>query len=299
MSKILISGGSGLLGAHLVPFLEAKGFMPAILSRDKSNVDKAIYHWDLSKANIDVESLQGASAIIHLAGAGIAEKAWTSKRKKEILESRVKSSELLFDTLKKTNHGIKTIISASAVGIYGDGGEDLKTEDSAIDKGFLQETCVAWEKSVRCFEELGIRVVILRIGVVLAKNGGALPQMALPIKLFVGAPLGSGKQFISWIHIDDLCGIITYVLMNEEINGVFNAVSSIPLSNKDFYKVLASNLSRPLWPVSVPSFLLQIILGEKSEIILHGQKVSNAKIRMAGYKFKYVSLNEAIASFNL
>jgi len=294
MNNIIITGGSGLLGSHLLPFLESKKFVPAILSRKIRKDDSNFYAWDPESDKIDLSVLNGASAIIHLAGAGIADKSWTDKRKKEILDSRVKSAELLFETLKNNPHTIRTIVSASAVGIYGDGGDEWKTEESSIDHGFLQDTCRAWEESVQRFKELGIRVVILRIGVVLAKDGGAYPQMALPIKFFAGAALGSGEQYISWIHIDDLCRMITYALKNEKTQGVYNAVSSQPVTNREFYRVLANNLNRPLWPFNVPASMLNIILGKKAEIVLSGQRVCNKKVLSTGFEFNFNNLPEVI-----
>ncbi len=294
MNKIIITGGSGLLGSHLLPFLETKNFVPAILSRKSNKDDSNFYTWDPEAGKIDVSVLNGASAIIHLAGAGIADKAWTAKRKKEILDSRVKSAELLFETLKSNSHTIRTIVSASAVGIYGDGADEWKTEESAIDHGFLQDTCRAWEESVQRFKELGIRVVILRIGVVLAKDGGAYPQMSLPVKFLAGAALGSGEQYISWVHIDDLCRMISYALETEKTTGVYNAVSSQPVTNSEFYRVLADKLNRPLWPFNVPASLLNIILGKKAELVLDGQRVSNKKVLSTGFEFNFNNLPEAI-----
>ncbi len=297
MEKILLSGGSGLLGTQLASFLESRQYATAILSRKKG--DRSSYHWDPAAGKMDEVALDNCFAILHLAGAGIADKRWTAQRKKEILDSRTKSTDLLFEALRNNKHRIETIVSASAIGIYGDGRDEWKTEKSEIGEGFLEDTCRAWEKSVRRFEELRIRVVILRIGIVLAKEGGALPVMALPVKLFAGSPLGSGKQFISWIHIDDLSRIFLHALDNKEMRGVYNAVASSPVRNKEFYQVLSKNLRRPLWPLHVPSFLLKRLLGEKAELVLQGQRVSNKKLTDSGFSFNYTELSKAIASFHL
>ncbi len=299
MQKILLSGGTGLLGSHLVQFLKSRRYETSILSRKGEREGSGFFHWDPAQRKIDIQAFEGCSAIIHLAGAGIADKRWTDQRKKEILESRVKSTDLLFETLRINAHTIDTIVSASAIGIYGDGGEEWKHEKSEIDNGFLQDTCTAWEKAVLRFEDLGIRVVILRIGIVLAKDGGALPQMALPVKLFVGAPLGSGRQFISWIHIDDLCRIFLHTFEQKEMRGIFNAVSSNPVTNKEFYKVLAGNLHRSIWEFNVPAAVLKFILGERSEIVLNGQRVSNQKLITTGFDFNYKNLNKAISSLTV
>jgi uncharacterized protein (TIGR01777 family) len=296
MQKILLSGGSGLIGTHLTSYLKSVGYDTAVLTRAKSDPERGFYHWDPASGVIDQNALNACSSIIHLAGAGIADKVWTPKRKREILESRIESTQLLFESLKRGSHRISTLISASAIGIYGDGGDELKTEESKIDRGFLQDTCLQWEKQAERFTDLGIRLVILRIGVVLTNKGSALPQMSLPVKLFLGAPLGTGRQYISWIHIDDLCRIFQHAIEIDSMKGVYNAVASEPKTNKQFYRSMAKELNRPLWPVHVPTFVLKLILGEKSEIVLSGQKVSNEKLLETDFKFAYKNCEEALAS---
>lgn len=296
MQKILLSGGSGLIGTHLTSYLKSVGYDTAVLTRAKSDPERGFYHWDPASGVIDQNALNACSSIIHLAGAGIADKVWTPKRKREILESRIESTQLLFESLKRGSHRISTLISASAIGIYGDGGDELKTEESKIDRGFLQDTCLQWEKQAERFTDLGIRLVILRIGIVLTNKGSALPQMSLPVKLFLGAPLGTGRQYISWIHIDDLCRIFQHAIEIDSMKGVYNAVASEPKTNKQFYRSMAKELNRPLWPVHVPTFVLKLILGEKSEIVLSGQKVSNEKLLETDFKFAYKNCEEALAS---
>ena len=283
------------MGTHLSHFLSSRRLESSILSRRKTNENSGVYHWDPEQDAMDLRAFENCSAIIHLAGAGIADKRWTEKRKKEILDSRVQGSNLLFKSLKNSKHRIKTVVAASAVGIYGNGGDEWKVEESNIGSGFLPDTCRQWETSIRQIEELGIRLVILRIGVVLAKDGGALPQMALPVKLFLGASLGSGKQYISWIHVDDLCRIFLEVVEKESLEGIYNAVSSDPVSNKEFYIALAEKLERPLWPINVPSFIMKLILGEKAEIVLQGQRVSNAKLLNSGFDFNYKTISQAFS----
>ncbi len=283
-----------MIGESLDQFLESQNYSTAILTRSQKKEGGKFFHWDPENEIIDPEAIRGCTSIIHLAGANIADKSWTPERKKEIKESRSKSADLLFKTLKQNQHSVKTIISASATGFYGDAGEEWQTEESKSGVGFMAETCVEWEKSILKFKELGIRVVILRIGMVLSKQGGALSTMSLPVKLFLGAPIGTGKQFISWIHIDDLSKLFVHVLENESISGTYNAVSSKPIINADFYKVLAQHLKRPLWPFNVPTFLMRLMLGEKADIVLHGQKVSNKKIKEAGFKFDCEELKDAL-----
>lgn len=296
MSSILITGGTGLIGSHLIPLFEAAGHHVSLLSRTKASVAIQTFQWDPERGYIDPTALLNTDTIINLAGAGIADKRWTNSYKRKILQSRVNSANLLYETLKNTNHSVKTVISASAVGYYGDTGETWVDEAAHPIDNFLGTTCVQWEKTVRQIESLGIRVVILRIGVILAKNGGALPAMSLPVKLFLGAPLGTGNQYIPWIHIDDLCSIFSFAVQNEKLHGVFNAVAPGPVQNKFFMKQLARVLKRPLWPFPVPEFLMRMILGQKADIVLNGQRATCEKIRLAGYKFKTTDLDTALRS---
>ncbi len=291
--KILITGGSGLLGNHLTELLLEKNHRVAILSRNKADNQNS-FHWNVENKFIDPKAFEKTDTIIHLAGAGIADKRWTVKRKTEIIDSRVKSAELLFEKLKSTSHQVKIFISASAIGIYGDCGDEWMDETHSSTSDFLGETCTQWEASANKFSEIGIRVVILRIGIVLAKDGGALPQMAQPIKLLVGSPLGSGKQFMSWIQIDDLCSAFLKAVEDEKMIGVYNAVAPVPVTNKEFVKALAKVLNRPFLPIRVPGFVLKLILGEKAKIVLDGQRVSAKKIRDAGFRFQFEKVEDAL-----
>ncbi len=244
---------------------------------------------------MDPNALSGVDTIIHLAGSGIADKWWTSTYKKEIISSRSLSARLLFDTLKKTpGHTVRTFISASGVGYYGDSGAAWVDEMFRAKEDFMGMVCTEWEKAAHEFESLGIRVVIFRTGIVLAKDGGALPELAKPVRLFAGAPLGDGKQYLSWIHIEDLCRIYAFAISNEKLFGTFNAVSPRPGTNKDFTKEVASILNRPVWPFNIPSFLLKMILGEKAAIVLEGQRVSSEKIRLAGFEFLHSDLSKTL-----
>jgi uncharacterized protein (TIGR01777 family) len=292
--NILISGGSGFLGSHLIPLLKSNGKKVAVLSR-KIIPSLNSYLWNPEKHTIDLNCFNGTGTIIHLAGAGIADKRWTESYKKEIIESRVKSAGLLFDKLRSNAHSVHTIISASAVGYYG------HTNDVWVDEGFhapedfMGSTCIEWEKSIRQFETLGIRVVIFRIGLVLDKKNGILPVISKPVKWFAGAPLGNGSQYMSWIHIDDLCRLFLFATGNKNIHGVFNAVATGPVTNKIFMQKIAKALHRPLLPVGVPAFLLKLFLGEKADMVLNGQRVTNEKIRMAGFSFQHTDLDSSLS----
>lgn len=294
MHSILITGGTGLIGSHLIPRFEAEGNSVAILSRGGKQKGVPSFSWDPDAGTIDPQALDNVNTIIHLAGAGIADKRWTKSYKQRILDSRIKSAETLFHCLKNNRHNIKTIISASAVGYYGDTGDTWVDEDAHPIDTFLSTTCVKWENAIRKFEALGIRVVIFRIGVILERKGGALPVMAMPVKLFVGAPLGSGKQYIPWIHMDDLCSMFSFAVRNEKLHGVFNACAPGPVPNAFFIQQIGKILHRPIWPIAVPSFVLRLILGEKADIVLNGQRTSSEKIRMAGFRFKHTDVQVAM-----
>jgi uncharacterized protein len=294
MNTILITGGTGLIGSHLIPRFEAEGKIISVLSRTPKHKAIATFQWDPDANQIDTAAFENVNTIIHLAGAGIADKRWTPSYKKKIVDSRVKSTDLLYRTLKTQKHSVRTFISASAVGYYGDTGDSWVDENTHPIDDFLGTTCVQWEKSVRQMETLGIRTVILRQGVILDRKAGALPTMAKPVRLLLGARLGSGDQYVPWIHMEDLSSIFSFAVNNEKMHGVFNAVAPGPIPNKYFMKAIAKTLGKPLWPIGVPAFALRMILGEKADIVLNGQRVSSEKIRMAGYKFKHTDVMEAL-----
>lgn len=294
MKKVIISGGSGLIGSKLTDLLKAQGHGVFLLSRDPDKKNANYIYWDPVRSILEPGVFQYCDTLIHLAGAGIGDKRWTSIRKREIIESRVKSTELLFEKLKGEKHQVKTIIAASAIGYYGDSGNEWLGEEAPGDQSFLSSTCKEWEKANSRFEELGIRLVILRIGFVLSGRGGALPLMSLPVKLFAGTALGRGNQYISWIHIDDLCRIFLHAMNNESMKGIYNAVAPQPLTNHQFFKILAEKLKRPLWPFNIPSFLLRTILGEKADLVLHGQRVSGRKLSETGFECRYKDLKDAL-----
>jgi uncharacterized protein (TIGR01777 family) len=293
---VLITGGSGLIGTNLSELLIGEGYNVNHLSRTKTGKEKyKTFTWDIEKGVIESEAVQSADYIVHLAGANIAAKRWTDKRKKKILESRTESSDLIYSKLAEGNHHVKAVISASGVGIYGAyTGDTLLTEESNFGNDFLAEVSKKWEAGIERIQTLGIRVVRLRIGIVLAKEGGALPKLLQPIKFGVGAPLGSGNQYYSWIHIYDLCRIFQEAIKNESMQGAYNAVAPNPLTNKDFTKVLASKVGRPLILPNIPSFAMKMILGELSNMVLGGNKVSSKKIKSEGFKFTFNDFGEAL-----
>jgi uncharacterized protein (TIGR01777 family) len=295
MHKILIAGGTGFLGQHISSYLRKEGNLISILSRKSGGPDT--YIWDVKKGHVDERAFAGVDTIINLAGAGLADHRWTDSYKKEIIDSRVDSARLIFDTLKRIpNHSVKTYISASAVGYYGECGDAWVDEMFRAKEDFLGSVCSAWEKAAHEFESLAIRTVILRIGFVLANDGGALPVMSRPIRLFAGSPLGTSKQYLSWIHVDDLARIFSFAVTQEKLHGTFNSVSTKPVTNKELLKEIANVLHRPLWPVNVPPFVLKMLLGEQAAIVLEGQRVSNEKLRLAGFELKHIDLHAAIKS---
>lgn len=275
-----------------------QGYEVAHLSRspDKFSHYKT-FRWDINKSYIDDSAINYADYIIHLAGAGLADEKWTNERKREILRSRVASTQLLLDSLRKTKHHVKGFISASGISIYGDAGDQLMSEESTYGEDFLAEVCKAWEAAAWQFKDLGIRTVILRTGIALSDKGGALPQIARPVKMMAGAPLGSGKQYMSWIHIDDLCRLYIRAIEDTHFEGVYNAVAPHPVTNNEFTKALAEAMHRPLVLPKVPSFALNLMLGEMSNVILTGQRVSANKVMQTGFTFEYNYLDEALESF--
>jgi uncharacterized protein (TIGR01777 family) len=292
--KILITGASGLVGSRLTEMLLQKGYQVSHLGRTKKEGAVKSYVWNVDRGEFDTEALVGVDAIIHLAGAGVADKRWNEKRKKEILESRTKSSELLFETLKKGNHSVKAVVSASAIGYYGfclD--ERIFHEESNPGTDYLAQVTKQWEQSVDKITSLNIRVAKLRIGIVLSDKGGALVEMAKPIRLGVGAALGTGKQYLSWIHIDDLCAMFIKAAEDEQLHGAYNAVCDW-ITNAAITKSIAHVLNKPLLLPPVPGFVMNLIVGEMAVMVVNGSKVSSEKIRQTGFTFQYPELSEAL-----
>jgi uncharacterized protein (TIGR01777 family) len=291
--KVLISGGSGLVGSRLTELLKDQGFKVAWLVRKGSQSPLRQFFWNLKEGSIDPEATEWADHIIHLAGASVAEGRWTASRKEEIVSSRTESTKLLYNTLKNHPHQVKSFISASAMGFYGDTGDSLINESAPKGEGFLSHTVEVWEKEVVAIAQLGIREARIRIGIVLTPKGGALPEMMMPIKLGLGSALGSGKQYMSWIHIDDLCALFIESIKNEQYQGPINASTSQPITNKVFMKTLAKTMGKPFFMPSVPTFALKLILGEKAMIVTSGCRMDNQKLTDYGFYFQYDNLESA------
>ena len=286
MHKILITGGSGLVGRRLTKLLKKNNYNVVVLSRNPKKENE--FKWDVSKSYIDKKALENIDFIIHLAGAGIAEKRWTRNRKKIIIDSRVQSADLLFKEVDKQN--LKGFISASGIGYYGaQTSSKIFTENDDSGNDFLSDVCFKWEKAATQFKNKNTFVTILRTGVVLSKNGGALEKMKTPII----SAIGSGKQYLPWIHLDDLCKIYLYAI-EKEINGIYNAVSVEHITNKDFSKKLAKVIKRPFLNFNVPAFVLKIALGELSKILLEGSRISSKKIEKSGFSFRFKNLDKAL-----
>lgn len=300
MKRVLITGGTGLVGSRLSELLTEKGYEVAHLSRTAhaANSNYKTYQWDLKMGFIEDEAITSSDYIIHLAGASLTDGWWTDERKKAILESRTKSADLLIDKLEALKHPLKAFVSASAVGFYGNRGDNLMQEQDEPGKGFLSEVCEAWERSVQPVTRLGIRLVINRIGVVLSTKGGALIQMEKPLKFGMGTYLGNGRQYYSWIHIDDLCRIFIKSIEDDSMKGVYNAVSPNPVRNKDLVDALEKVLDKPAITAPTPSILLRFLLGEMASIVLDSTKVSSDKIEEKGFVFDHAWLEEALTDLH-
>ncbi len=294
--KVLITGGTGAIGSQLCDFLSEQNFEVSILSRSKNKNSKyPTYLWDYEHSLIDKQAFEQCDYIIHLAGAGIADKRWTQERKKEIRNSRVKTTALLYKSLSNTNHKVKGIISASAVGYYGQITTPLNfKEEDPPGNDFVASVCKAWEAEVNRFNELSIRTVNLRIGIVLMKKGGALEKMTQPFRWNVGAPLGNGKQIVPWIHISDLNQIVIQALMTSQMEGAYNCCAPDAVNNATFSEQIANTLGKSIWLPHVPSFILSLLLGNRAVLLTEGSRVSAKKILNTGYVFNYPKLQQAL-----
>jgi uncharacterized protein (TIGR01777 family) len=298
MSKnVLLTGGSGFIGKELTALLISHGYSVSILTRTERKPSKDItyYKWNIENNYIDEASVLKADYIIHLAGEGIASKKWTDKRKKEIIDSREKPIELIYSVLKKNNKSLDAFISASAVGIYGAfTSETICTEETPAANDFLGATCQKWEAATECIKSLGIRTVIIRTGLVLGKDDGFLKKLVPIFKYGFGSIVGTGKQYMPWIHIDDLCSIYLLAITNTNMNGAYNAAVTDDTTNAIFSKALANVYGYFIWLPKIPAFVVRLITGEMGKIILTGQRVSSIKIENAGFKFKYSNLKPAL-----
>jgi uncharacterized protein len=295
--KVLITGGTGLIGKNLTAMLLKRGYEVALLSRKKEHIDGVkVFEWDIEKDYLEEGALENTSYLIHLAGAGVAEKRWTKERKKVITESRTKSIELISSHLQKTGNRPKAFVSASGISYYGeDTGNRHHIEESPAGNDFLSHVTLEWEKAAETIAELGVRTVKLRTGIVLSHEGGALKEMALPARFGLGAPLGSGKQWISWIHIDDICRMYVEAMENESWEGPYNAVASSPVTNKDLTKEICKVLHRPQWLPNVPSFALRVVFGEMANVVLGSSYVVNWRVQKeTNFSYKFPELRTAL-----
>lgn len=305
MATVLITGGTGMVGRHLTQLLVVKGYEVIIVSRTPStkrpHAKVAYALWDIDKQEIDAEALAKADHIIHLAGAGVADKKWTEERKQEIVESRTKSSATIATALQQLPNKVQTVISASAIGWYGaDTQESLTkgfTENAPADTEFLGETCRLWEQSIEPVAQLGKRLVKLRIGIVLSNDGGALVEFKKPLQFGIAGILGSGKQVVSWVHIEDLCRLFVYAIENPNLHGAYNAVATNPITNKQLTITLAKITRSSFYiPMHVPTFVLKMMLGELSVEVLKSATVSNKKILDTGFTYTYPTIIDALKS---
>ncbi|OBW41211.1 Epimerase family protein [Chryseobacterium sp. MOF25P] len=291
---VLITGASGAIAKALSKKIE-KDFAVRFLTRKKKAENE--FEWNLENNTIDERAFENISHIIHLAGANISEKRWTEDRKKELISSRVDSAKLILNTLKKKNLKLRSFISASGINFYGTKTTDkIFIENDAPGNDFLSEVVMVWEKAADEFKRQNVaeRVVKIRTAVVLSKNEGALAKMMTPIQFGVGSPLGSGKQYMPWIHIDDICSIYEFALKNPEIEGSYNASAPQHTTNENLTKLIAKVLNKPLLMPNVPSFILKLIFGELADALLEGSRASSEKIMKAGFEFQFPDLKMAL-----
>jgi len=297
MSKILIAGGTGLVGTRLSQLLNEKGEEVVHLSRKKNkSALYPTYVWDTEKGTIETEAFQGVDYVINLAGAGIADRLWTSSRKKILIDSRVKGTALLSKYIKQLEQPPKAFLSAAAIGIYGDRGDEVLTEDSAIGtKGFMVKCCVEWEDAIQLLAaETGIRTLAFRIGIVLSTKGGALPKMLLPLKFFTASYFGNGAQWYSWVHIDDVCQMFIKGMEEETMAGIYNATTTNPLTNKDLTKRMVKALGKRALVMPAPKATLRMGMGEMADVVLNSNKILPKRLENIGFSFQFTTFEEAV-----
>ena len=291
--NILVTGAGGLIGTALVSSLIASGHEVTRLVRGQPKPGEKAAHWDPMAGSIDASALEGVDAVVHLAGENIAER-WTAAKKARIRDSRVRGTQLLCETLTRLSSPPKVLVSASAIGYYGDRGEETLTDDSPPGRGFLSEVCRAWEAATEPARQQGIRVVPLRLGVVLSTAGGALAKILPPFRLGLGGVLGSGRQYMSWIALDDVVGAIQHAIVTDALQGPSNAVAPRAITNQEFTKTLGKVLGRPT-AIPLPAFAARLMFGEMAdELLLASARVQPTKLLASGYRFRYPELEEAL-----
>ena len=290
--KVAISGATGLIGTALRESLTADGIEILALSRKPSVPPLETIVWDVENGRFDASPLEEVDAVVHLAGEPIDQR-WTDARKKAIRDSRVKSTRLLVEGLKSLEKRPKVLISGSAIGFYGDRGDEVLEESSPPGSGFLPETCQAWEHAAMEAMGLGIRTAVLRTGIVLSSRGGALKTMLLPFRLGIGGPLGGGKQWMSWIHIDDLVGAIRHIMEKDDLMAAVTGTAPAPATNAEFTRALGRTLSRPAF-LPAPTFGIRLAFGEMASILVESQRVLPKKLLETGYRFRFPELPGAL-----
>ncbi len=291
---VLITGAGGMIAQELSKKIE-KDYSVRFLTRKRQKNNE--FEWDIKKGTVDAAAFDQVDHIIHLAGANISEKRWTDERKKELISSRVDSAQLILDTLKKKNIKLKSFISASGINFYGtQTTEKIYTENDQPGNDFLSEVVILWEKAADKFskENLAERVVKIRTAVVLSEKDGALKKMVPPIRYFIGSPLGSGRQYMPWIHIKDICSVYEFALKNPNVNGAYNATSPQHTTNENLTKEIANALNKPLLMPNVPEFVLKLLFGELATALLEGSRASSQKLQDAGFQFEFPDLKEAL-----
>ncbi|MFO0885476.1 MAG: TIGR01777 family oxidoreductase [Pirellulales bacterium] len=295
--KALVTGATGFVGKRLLTHLKGAN----VLSRDAAKAEKSLasfgvkaFSWAPTKEMPPLAALEGVDAVFHLAGDSVAEGRWTAAKKKRMWDSRIEGTKNLVNALAQLDRRPKVLVSASAIGFYGDRGDEILEEGAKPASGYLADLCREWEREAAVATTLGIRVVSVRVGIVLGEKGGALSKMLTPFYLGVGSPLGSGKQYMSWIHIDDLVGMMLFAAENESVTGVLNGTAPNPVTNKEFTKALGAALHRPTFFPAVPGFVLKVALGEFANVLLGSQRCNPKRAIEAGYKFKYSDLAPAL-----
>ncbi len=292
----LITGGTGLVGQRLTELLLADGHEVKHLSRSKKTGGQAqSFVWNPAEDYVDPEALAGVDVIVHLAGADIAEARWSEARKKELVDSRVETLNLLKRQLVGTSHTVTTLISSSAQGYYEPNQSRVLHEDDSADPGFMGQLCAGWEAAATSWTELGVRVAINRIGLVLSRRGGVLEALMAPIEKRLSPIFGSGSQTYSWIHVDDLCKIIMLEAEDASMHGVFNAAAPNPVSQRDLSQAITAQLGTPVLTLRAPQFFLKAVMGERAIVVTDSFTLSSDKVQKAGYTFQYQTIDQAMA----
>jgi uncharacterized protein (TIGR01777 family) len=296
MKTILVTGASGLIGQKLIALLLEENYTVKTLTRApfKTNVKVQQFIWDVELQQIDLKALEEVNTIIHLAGESVAGKRWTKTQKERLHNSRIDSTRLLFNTLSKIRHSVKNIISASAVGYYGDRGAALLNEESPMGTGFLAELCRDWEREVMKFSTLNIREVRGRIGIVLSKTGGALPEMMKTFPMGIAGYFAKENLYYPWIHIDDLCAAFLFCIENENCNGAFNFTGPAPVLQKEIITTAVETFHSKAIVAPIPPFILKVALGEMAEMVLNSQRCTPEKISNQGFRFQFSTIQEAM-----